>query len=47
MRLHHVQLAMPEGGEGLARRFYGDALGLTEVAKPPDLAGRGGCWSCW
>lgn len=44
MRLHHVQLAMPEGGEDLARRFYVEALGLTEVAKPPDLAGRGGCW---
>ena len=44
MRLHHVQLAIPQGGEGAARRFYGDALGLTEVAKPPALAARGGCW---
>ena len=42
--LHHVQLAIPEGGEEPARRFWVDALGLVEVAKPPDLAGRGGCW---
>lgn len=42
--LHHVQLAMPEGGEPEARRFYGDLLGLDEVAKPPTLAPRGGVW---
>lgn len=44
MRLHHVQVSMPVGGEDQARAFYGQALGLTEVAKPPALAGRGGCW---
>lgn len=44
MRLHHVQVSMPRGQEEEARRFYADALGLVEVAKPPDLAGRGGCW---
>lgn len=42
--LEHVQLAMPRGEEALARRFYGEALGLAEVAKPADLALRGGCW---
>jgi len=42
--LHHVQLAMPAGQEASARSFYVDGLGLTEVAKPPDLAARGGCW---
>ncbi len=42
--LHHVQLAMPAGEEASARSFYVDGLGLTEVAKPPDLAARGGCW---
>jgi catechol 2,3-dioxygenase-like lactoylglutathione lyase family enzyme len=42
--LHHVQVACPPGGEGEARRFYADALGLTEVAKPADLQGRGGAW---
>ena len=40
----HVQLAMPPGQEALARRFYAEALGLAEVAKPADLALRGGCW---
>lgn len=43
-RLHHVQVACPPGGEDGARRFYADGLGLAEVAKPADLAGRGGCW---
>lgn len=44
MRLHHVQVSMPAGQEELARFFYHDAVGLTEVAKPASLAGRGGCW---
>ena len=26
--LHHIQLAMPEGGEDAARGFYGSVLGL-------------------
>jgi catechol 2,3-dioxygenase-like lactoylglutathione lyase family enzyme len=44
IRLHHVQVACPPGGEDAARRFYADALGLSEVAKPDDLAARGGAW---
>jgi len=44
MRLHHVQVACPPGAEDGARRFYGQGLGMTEVDKPPDLAGRGGAW---
>lgn len=44
MRLHHVQVSMPRGQEEEARRFYGEALGLQEVQKPPSLRGRGGCW---
>jgi catechol 2,3-dioxygenase-like lactoylglutathione lyase family enzyme len=40
----HVQVAVPEGGEALARAFYAGCLGLTEVAKPERLAGRGGAW---
>lgn len=44
MRLHHVQVACPRGGEDDQRRFWRDGLGLTEVAKPAELAGRGGCW---
>lgn len=43
-RIEHVQLAMPSGGEPLARTFYADLLGLPEVPKPPHLAARGGCW---
>ncbi|HLZ70140.1 MAG TPA: VOC family protein [Dehalococcoidia bacterium] len=42
--LDHVQLAMPAGAEAEARRFYTGVLGLGEVAKPPALAARGGCW---
>jgi catechol 2,3-dioxygenase-like lactoylglutathione lyase family enzyme len=42
--LDHVQLAMPLGGEDRARAFYAGVLGMTEVPKPADLAGRGGAW---
>ncbi len=35
---------MPIGGEAEARRFFGDLLGLAEIAKPEALQGRGGCW---
>jgi catechol 2,3-dioxygenase-like lactoylglutathione lyase family enzyme len=42
--IDHVQLAMPAGGEDRARAFYRDVLGVPEVPKPEDLAGRGGCW---
>ena len=44
MRLHHVQVACPPGGEDDARRFYVEGLGLTEVEKPQDLRARGGAW---
>ncbi|HUZ73819.1 MAG TPA: VOC family protein [Stellaceae bacterium] len=40
----HVQLAMPQGGEDLARGFYAGVLGMTELAKPAALAARGGAW---
>lgn len=43
-RVHHVQLAMPPGGEARARAFYGDILGIPEKPKPPNLAKRGGAW---
>jgi catechol 2,3-dioxygenase-like lactoylglutathione lyase family enzyme len=42
--IHHVQLAMPAGGEAAARRFYAGLLGIPEVPKPTDLAKRGGAW---
>jgi catechol 2,3-dioxygenase-like lactoylglutathione lyase family enzyme len=44
MRLHHVQVGIPAGGEEAGRRFYRDGLGLVEVDKPAGLAGRGGAW---
>jgi catechol 2,3-dioxygenase-like lactoylglutathione lyase family enzyme len=42
--LHHVQLAIPPGGEERCREFWGGVLGMRELAKPPVLAARGGCW---
>ena len=42
--LDHVQLAAPAACEDEARRFYGELLGLREIAKPSVLAARGGCW---
>jgi catechol 2,3-dioxygenase-like lactoylglutathione lyase family enzyme len=42
--LHHVQVAIPPGGEDAARRFYGELLGMPELPKPETLAGRGGVW---
>ena len=42
--IDHVQLAMPRGREDAARSFYAGLLGMTELAKPPVLAVRGGCW---
>ena len=41
--LHHIQLAIPAGGEALARAFFA-ILGFVEVGKPAALAGRGGAW---
>lgn len=42
--LDHMQMAIPAGGETLARQFYGELLGLIEIDKPAALAARGGCW---
>ena len=42
--IDHVQLAIPVGGEALARRFYGELHGLVEFPKPSNLAARGGAW---
>jgi catechol 2,3-dioxygenase-like lactoylglutathione lyase family enzyme len=42
--LHHVQLAIPPGGEEQCRGFWGGLLGMVEIEKPPQLAARGGCW---
>jgi catechol 2,3-dioxygenase-like lactoylglutathione lyase family enzyme len=42
--IHHIQLAMPAGGEDAARSFYSSLLGIPEVQKPAELAKRGGAW---
>jgi catechol 2,3-dioxygenase-like lactoylglutathione lyase family enzyme len=42
--IHHVQLACPADSEDALRAFYSGVLGLAEIAKPPVLARRGGCW---
>jgi catechol 2,3-dioxygenase-like lactoylglutathione lyase family enzyme len=44
LAIEHVQLAMPAGREAEARAFYAGLLGIPEVAKPPELARRGGVW---
>ena len=44
LAIEHVQLAMPAGREAEAREFYCGLLGIPEVAKPPELAKRGGAW---
>ncbi|MGW6933817.1 glyoxalase [Lentzea sp. NPDC054927] len=42
--IHHVQVTCPAGAEDDQRAFYGGVLGWSEIAKPPLLAARGGCW---
>ena len=44
LRIDHVLLAMPAGGETRARGFYCLLLGMRELEKPQNLAERGGCW---
>ncbi|WP_030273558.1 VOC family protein [Streptomyces sp. NRRL B-24484] len=43
-RVHHVQLDVPAGAKPACRAFWAGVLGMTELAKPPLLAARGGCW---
>lgn len=42
--IDHVQVAIPVGGEDVARRFYAGLLGIPETPKPAALARRGGAW---
>ncbi|HZD73981.1 MAG TPA: VOC family protein [Actinomycetota bacterium] len=39
--LQHVNVVYPAGAEAQARAFYAGALGLEEVAKPPEFDQRG------
>ena len=40
VRIDHVQLAMPAGGEAEAVAFYEGVLQISHVPKPPHLAAR-------
>ena len=42
--IHHAQIMIPAGGEAVARKFYGELLGMIEIEKPAALRGRGGLW---
>ena len=42
--IDHVQLAIPRGGEDVARAYWVGVFGLVELPKPPAPAKRGGCW---
>ncbi|PLR77357.1 glyoxalase [Bacillus sp. V3-13] len=42
--IDHIQLAAPRGSEEMARRFFGEILGLKEIEKPVALKNRGGVW---
>jgi catechol 2,3-dioxygenase-like lactoylglutathione lyase family enzyme len=44
MRLSHINVTMPKGGEEIARAFYAGLLGLREVPKPETIRNRGGVW---
>ena len=42
--IDHVQVAIPRGTEDRAREFYCGLLGMSEIPKPAQMAGRGGLW---
>ncbi len=44
LAIHHAQITIPTGYEDKAREFYCGVLGLLELPKPEELAGRGGFW---
>lgn len=44
VELHHVDLIIPKASESIARSFYCDLLGLTEIDKPDELKKNGGIW---
>ncbi|MBI1774553.1 MAG: VOC family protein [Proteobacteria bacterium] len=42
--IDHVQVTVPPELEAAAKVFYGQVLGLGEIAKPEALKRRGGAW---
>jgi catechol 2,3-dioxygenase-like lactoylglutathione lyase family enzyme len=43
-QIHHVQIFVPQELEAAAKHFYGEVLGMREVAKPAAFNGLGGAW---
>ncbi|MEP2715813.1 glyoxalase [Pseudophaeobacter sp.] len=44
LALDHIQIAIPKGGEDQCRAFWGNLVGLREIAKPEALQASGGVW---
>lgn len=44
VKYHHVQLAIPAGGEKQAKKFWRDVVGFDVIDKPEGLRSRGGVW---
>jgi catechol 2,3-dioxygenase-like lactoylglutathione lyase family enzyme len=43
-QVHHVQIFVPREVEQEAKHFYGEVLGLEEIAKPEAFGKSGGAW---
>lgn len=43
-RLQHASVPMPPAGNADARRFYGEVLGMPEIAPPSGLRGQNLVW---
>ncbi len=39
LRLQHASIPMPSDGGEVGRKFYGEALGMTEIQPPTGLSG--------
>src|SRR3989440_6923995 len=44
LRIEHVQVAIPLGGQDRARAFYSGVLGFSEIQKPASMAERKSIW---
>lgn len=46
VRLQHIAIPRPPDTDAVARAFYGDLLGLQEIAAPATLHSLGVIWYC-
>jgi catechol 2,3-dioxygenase-like lactoylglutathione lyase family enzyme len=44
VRIHHVSIPIPPGGQDVGRAFYRDVVGLSEIAIPRSLEPLGVVW---